>query len=155
MRTTAHPERLAIVLSLALAAGGSAVASEIYKWTDADGNVHYGDRPVEGAERLAITSRPTNPERISAQMQARTESRALADEEAAGDPDGPTEEELRAEARERAEKCDMYKARLTKFVQSRRLYREDENGERVYLDEEETQDARERVQDRVEEYCNS
>ena len=48
----------------------------------------------------------------------------------------------------------MYKQRLTRFVQSRRLYKEDENGERVYLDDEETQAAREKTQQQVQEFCN-
>jgi hypothetical protein len=43
---------------------------------------------------------------------------------------------------------------LQKFVVSRRLYREDENGERVYLDPEETQAARDRVEGQVEEFCS-
>ena len=68
---------------------------------------------------------------------------------------GPTEEELAAQAAEKKQKCDTYKARLQKFVQSRRLYKADENGERVYLDEEQTQAARERVENQVQEYCSS
>ncbi len=56
---------------------------------------------------------------------------------------------------ERQEKCATYKARLQKFLISGRLFRADENGERVYLDEEETLAARERVQKRVEKYCSS
>ena len=31
----------------------------IYKWTDADGVVHYSDQPVPGAEKI-VTSSPTN-----------------------------------------------------------------------------------------------
>ena len=47
----------------------------------------------------------------------------------------------------------MYQARLTKFTQSRRLYREDENGERVYLDDAETQKTRDRAEQQVLEHC--
>jgi hypothetical protein len=41
------------------------------------------------------------------------------------------------------------------MLTSRRLYREDENGERVYLDEAQMQSARDRVQSQVEEYCGA
>lgn len=142
---------------LTLAIGANVSASEIYKWTDADGNVHYGDKPVgEQSIRLAIRSNPTDPARIQAMAQARSEARAVATaEERAAAEQGPTEEERRAEARDRAQKCSTYRERLEKFVMSRRLYREDENGERVYLDDSEAQAARERVQNQVEEYCNS
>jgi hypothetical protein len=131
-------------------------AAEIYKWVDADGNVQYGDRPsgAQSEVQLQIASRPTDPARIEAQTTARLEQQATESEAAANEPQGPSEEELRAEARERAEKCTMYRARLEKFVQSRRLYREDANGERVYLDEAETQAARDNVQHQVEEYCS-
>ncbi|HEX9852737.1 MAG TPA: DUF4124 domain-containing protein [Woeseiaceae bacterium] len=139
-----------------LLAAGIASASDIYKWTDAEGNINYGDRPsgTESEVRLQIASQPTDPARIQAQASARDEQRALAREAEANAPAGPSEEELRAKARERAEKCTTYRARLEKFIQSRRLYREVENGERVYLDETETQAARENVQRQVEEYCS-
>jgi hypothetical protein len=142
---------------LGLLIATAAIAADIYKWTDADGNVHYGDRPIgQQSERVPIVSRPTDPARIQALSQARADARAQAAEEAAAlAAEGPTEEELRAEARERAEKCSSYRERLQRFVTSRRLYREDENGERVYLDEEEMQAARQRVEDQVADYCNS
>lgn len=139
-----------------LTAGSLASASEIYKWIDEDGNVHYGDKPVVQAERVAIVSRPTDNARVQAQAQERADARARAAEEAmAAAAAEPSPEQLMAEAREREQKCSTYKDRLQKFVTSRRLYREDENGERVYLDEAETQAARERVENRVAEYCNS
>lgn len=148
---------LSTTILLIFAIAGAADAGQIYKWTDADGNVHYGDKPVgEQAEQLAIRSSRTDPSRIEAMAKAREEARAVATaEELAAADDGPSQEELQAEARERQQKCAMYRQRLEKFVTSRRLYREDENGERIYLDEEQTQAARERVQNRVEEFCNS
>ena len=146
---------IAHVLLLAVIAAGTAAAGEIYKWTDEEGNVHFGDRPDgEEPEKVAIQSRPTNPARVQANVQTRADAAAKA-AEAAATPQGPTAEELQAQAEARAEKCDTYRARLQKFVTSRRLYREDENGERVYLDEEETQAARERVENQVQDFCSS
>jgi len=146
-----------IFAMLSLLVASAAFASEIYKWTDADGNVHYGDRPIgEQVERVAIVSRPTDPARVQAMTQARAEARAeTAEQEALLAAERPSEEALQAEARERADKCSTYRERLQKFVTSRRLYREDEDGERVYLDEDETLAARERVEDRIDEYCSS
>ena len=147
----------AIALMLAIAVAGAAYAGDIYKWTDEEGNVHFGDRPeTETSERLAIQSRPTDPARIQAQTQARAEARAkAAEEKAAVAAEEPSPEELQAQAKERAQKCSTYKARMQKYVTSRRLYREDENGERVYLDEDEMLAAREKVESQIEEYCDS
>lgn len=150
-------QAIAITLMLAMATAGTAIAGDIYKWTDEEGNVHFGDKPLgEQPERLAIQSKPTDPAKIQAMAQARSQAAAKAAEEAAAaQPEGPSEEELQAEANERAQKCTTYRAQLQKYVTSRRLYREDESGERVYLDEGETQAAREQVESRVEEYCSS
>lgn len=149
--------KIAYLIILVVPVAGIALANDIYKWTDDDGNVHYGDRPsgVASETRLAISSRPTDPAKVQARVGARQERAAEAREAAAQQPAGPSEEELLAQARERAQKCETYKARLQKFVTSRRLYRQDEDGERVYLDESETQAARERVENQVQEYCNS
>jgi len=151
-----------VVLLLSTAAASGAIASEIYKWTDEDGNVHYGDRPVgEGSdgvqiERMAIVSRPTNPSSVQSSVDARLERQAAAAERAtAREEEEARQEQLAAEAADRAEKCTAYRERLQKFVQSRRLYRLDENGERVYLDDTQMQEAREQVQERVQEYCSS
>jgi hypothetical protein len=147
---------LTAVLILSAGLASNAAASEIYKWTDADGNVHYTDKPMDPSyEHLTIASRATDNASVQAQTQARLERQATAAEEAANAPAGPTRDELRAEAKERAEKCSLYRERMTRFVQSRHLYREGENGERVYLDESEKTAAEQKVQDQIKEYCNS
>jgi hypothetical protein len=143
---------------LAILAPAGVVAGDIYKWTDENGIVHFGDRPSGAAteEIVRIDSDRTDPAEVQARLQARAAARtarAEAEQPAAGEE--LTAEELRAAEQERAEKCTMYKERLQNFLTSRRLYREDENGERVYLDEEETLAARAKVQEQVVEYCDS
>ena len=140
-------DAIVFLIMLAASSAGMAFAGDIYKWTDEDGNVHFGDRPTGEAseEPLAVSSGFTDLLKV----QARHEVKAAAIE-----PAERTPEELRAQALEREEKCATSKARLQKFLTSRRLYKQDENGERVYLDEDEVLAARERVQNQVEEYCN-
>lgn len=146
---------VALLLSAALVT--SASSSEIYKWTDDQGSVHYTDIPDhKSSERIFIASRPTDNSRIQAQTRARRDHRATADvAAAAAAAAGPTPVELRATARERAERCNTYEERLIRFTQSRHLYREDARGERVYLDDVEKQAARERVQQQIDENCHS
>lgn len=147
---------MAALLALALTVPAAVLASDIYTWIDEDGIVHYGDRPAGDApiQIVNVSSDPTNPAEVQARAQARRNAGADAAEEAAG-AEGLTEEEIEAKERERDEKCAMYKERLQTFLTSRRLYREDENGERVYLDEQETLAARAKVQEQVLEYCDS
>ncbi len=146
----------ALILILTITAASAAAAGEIYMWTDEDGNSHYEDRPVEGAIRLtSIASKSTDSSRVQAMVQARRDSRTAAAEAAANEPQGPSKEELRAEAKERAGQCTTSRGRLEKLITSRRLYRQDDNGERVYLGDDEMQAARATVQSQVEEYCSS
>ncbi|MBT8089606.1 MAG: DUF4124 domain-containing protein [Gammaproteobacteria bacterium] len=144
--------------AIAMTIAGGAFASGIYKWTDEDGNVHYEDRPsgAEAEQRMALTYSRTNPGSVQKQKQgvadsvaARQEARAKADEAA------KTAAEEAATAADKQKKCETYRARLQTFVQSRRLYRQDENGERVYLDEAETQQARQKVEELIAEHCSS
>lgn len=148
----------AVAIMLTLAVSGVAVAADIYKWVDEDGNVHYGDKPVSnGSERVAIESRPTDRARVQSQYQAAAQARAEnRDARAQADEEGrKAEEELRAQADERRQKCEASRATMQKFVTSRRIYTQDESGERVYMDDAQMQAARERVENDINEYCNN
>ncbi len=146
-------------LALATLGAGTVLAGDIYRYTDADGNVHYGDRPagVPSEERVAISSKPTNPAEVQARAQANSRNET-AEEDGSGadavDDDRPTRAERAAAERERAEKCQQYRDQLETYVTSRRLYRETEDGEREYLDEKEVLDARSKAEESVREHCD-
>ncbi len=143
-------------LALSIASIGTLSASEIYKWTDDEGNVHFVDRPTgaAGEEHVAIRSRPTDPARVQAAVQAQADAQTLRAEEEANAPQGPTPEALLAEARGREERCNKFTDRQVQFTNNRRIYRMDENGERVYYDEAEMAVARAEVDGLVERYCD-
>lgn len=147
---------IAAAATMTLALSSAAVAGDIYKWVDENGNVHYGDKPVSTqSERMAINSRPTDTTRVAAQTQARIQARTEAREaEAEAAANGPSEEELQAQAAERRQACERSRADMQRLVTSRRIYREDESGERVYLDESEMQATRQRVEDQISEFCS-
>ncbi len=73
---------LIAVASIALGASSAAMSSEIYKWVDDEGSVHYQDRPTaeQAAELMNIESRATDNVAINEQTQARLEARAAADQ---------------------------------------------------------------------------
>jgi hypothetical protein len=47
-------------IALGLFAAFAAGAAVIYKWTDADGVVHYSDQPVPGAEKIVTSAGSAN-----------------------------------------------------------------------------------------------
>ena len=143
------------VVALTLASG--AMANEIYKWTDENGTVHYGDRPSGAAteQRLAMSYRRTDSGSVDKRVQARVEAKT-AREEARADADAAEKEaeENAAIAAERERKCERSRTRLETYLQSRRLYRTDDNGERVYLDDEQRSEARRKAEEQVAEFCS-
>lgn len=148
--------QLPIALTIAALVGtGVCAAGEIYKWTDENGNVHYEDRPVGNGdlERVDIVSRDTDNRAIQARLEANRASREEASE---ADPEAepePTREERREEQLAREDKCQSYRDKLETFLRASRMYKENESGEREYLDDEQQLAARAKVEEKIAEYC--
>lgn len=142
---------------MALTLGSGAMASEIYKWTDDNGDIHYGDRPsgVATEQVLAMTYNRTNSGSVQKRVKARVDATTARDdaraEEAASEQEAA---ENAAIAAERERKCERSRTRLETYLQSRRLYRTDDNGERVYLDDEQRLEARGKAEQQVSEFCS-
>jgi len=151
-------DRKFLVLVIAAAAlTSSAFAGEIYKYVDENGSVHYVDRPTgeSGEERLDVSYSGTSSETVTAQVQKRRDYMSAL-EEARTDAKSQREAEAqaRAEMEQRAAKCQEHRARLESYLQSRRLYRENAAGEREYLDEQQTMEARRKVEEAIQENCS-
>lgn len=143
--------------ALAITVSSSVLADEIYKWTDADGNVHYEDRPsgAETEERLQFSYNRTNSDAVQKRVQAQRDVSA-ARNEAREDADAKkqTRAEEKAAAEQKVAACSQYRAQLKTMLESRRLYREDAAGERVYLDDAGREEARKKAEDLIQENCN-
>ena len=147
---------LILFTTASIAFGTAAVAGEIYKWTDEEGNVHYEDRPtVEDVERVAINSSRTDSSSVRASIDARRASQSAREEaNAQREEDERKAAEVAKIAAEREEKCQESRARMESYLQARRLYRENENGEREYLDDSQVMEARTQAQEDIQAYCN-
>jgi hypothetical protein len=142
---------------MAMTIASGAVANEIYKWTDENGNVHYEDRPSGAAteERLQMTYNRTSSSAVHQRVQARVDARTAREEaKTAAEASEKEAAENAAIAAERAQKCDKSRARLESYLQARRVYRTDDNGERVYLDEDQRQEARKKAEEQISEFCS-
>jgi hypothetical protein len=146
------------VVAFAVTLSGAAFADGIYKWTDADGGVHYEDRPSGGPndEYVQIASNRTNNANVQQRVQDRLDSQASNREaKDAATADAATAAEERAEIENKKKRCEQYRAKLNTMVQSQRLYREDKNGERIYLDEDQKRQAREHAETLIHQNCNT
>jgi hypothetical protein len=101
--------------------------AEIYRWTDAQGRVHFGEWPRQGAERVEVNpqiierddqvrEREANMQRL---QQVRSEERAVKQEQQA-------EEQARQQAY-----CDRLNNELVRFDKRMYSYEEDANGKKV------------------------
>jgi len=143
--------------ALAIALGTAAFADDIYKWTDEDGNIHYGDRPsgAESEERLQFSYNRTDNSALQARVQTQrdaTSSRRQAREDAKSDKQTAADD--RAAAEEKQAQCQSYRAQLKTMLESPRVYREGESGERNYLDEAARAEARSKAEELIKETCD-
>ena len=147
---------LIVISTASLLVGGTALSGEIYKWTDADGNVHYEDRPIgDDVERLKVISSNTDNDTVQASIEARHDREAVRSEaRSKRNEDEQAAAEAEAEAAQRNVKCQESRTRMESYLQSRRLYKQDDAGERVYLDEDQTMQARADAQEMIQKYCD-
>jgi len=150
--------RLAVVslVSLMLATGASA---EIYKWIDAEGNVHYGEHPPLEAQRQTVEpARGPSDESINEsreRWQAILSNQRRSDQLGQEDKAKAEEEKAAQMEREAAKQRSCIRARenLNILTQERPVYQVDEKGERIFFDDA----AREReiaeMKKIIEEYC--
>ena len=142
----------ALVLTLALVAG-AAEAAEVWRWTDAQGVVRYGQVPPADAkaERLSIKSRPTDPKGIVQELsvlELRSKTNTI---EAELTQRASAEQAAKAEARAKA--CAKAMARYESLLSSRRIFIEGAKGEETIASGEEAEAHKEAARKKVEELC--
>lgn len=149
-----------IAATLMASAGvNTAKASEIYRYVDAEGEVHYVDRPTgaPSEERLSIASKPTSSSQVQARVNQRQPANTTSADQATQEEEKAAEltrAQKRAQAKMQEQKCQKYRDQLETYVTSRRLYREEDQGERVYLDENEVQEARSKMEEMIVKDCS-
>lgn len=142
--------------ALAITVSTGAYADDIYKWTDENGSVHYEDRPSgePSEERLQFSYNRTDKVAVSNRLQARRDAAAVRQEaKAKAEVEKHTAAEERAAAEDKREKCQTYRAKLKTMLESRRVYRENEAGERTYLDAAQRAEARSNAEKLITETC--
>jgi len=143
-----------ITLSLVCITGG-ALAGKIYKWTDSEGNVHYGERPPSSqAREVEIRKAPPSSRGAAPAGNSLQETNKLLEtmrkerEEKAAKKAAAEKERKRREAN-----CSRAKRRLAGYQIGGRIYEVDEQGERSYLSDREIQKRLQAAQKEVDKWC--
>ena len=147
---------IATLSTVILISSSAVLAGKIYKWTDADGNVHYGsEKPADAdAEKMKVD---TSKAGVDTGADALDKLKQEADDEAErvkeeGIPEQPPVPSL--PMKEVKRRCQAARQDLA-TIQSRGQLRErDEKGEIRYVSDEEKQRRIKTAKQQVREYCN-
>ena len=144
---------LAAVLALTLA--GTPALAEVYKWVDAEGNVHYGDRPPSSGEQSHSLELPPAPDRDSDHgARSRQQQRLLEAFEAERTERELAEAEAAEAKRERAHECDQARRTLANFERANIVYTTDESGARSYMSDGERREAAANARAWITRHCD-
>lgn len=138
--------RIAVIAGLLLLGLGSAGAQQIYKWTDAQGRVHYSSQPPRDvqAEPVRITPPPSA-------RQPQTSPPGTAQQEPA--PSTAQDDPAAAHQAAYRENCEIARRNLALLEdESKRRFRID-GGEPVYLTDEERQARIAQAREMIATYC--
>jgi hypothetical protein len=137
---------------------------ELYKWTDAQGEVHYSDQPPPPDVKQPLTVKPRSPAAPTAAPEAAgtpaAAPKSVAEQNAefnrrrveAAEREA-AEKKAAQEAAEKKKNCDQAKAQLARIQSGGRITRYNENGETVYLNDAEIEQENARVQQVADSWC--
>jgi hypothetical protein len=144
------------ITALFLAGAVGLARADVYRWVDAQGQPHYSDQWVPGSEVIKTGKRPptgaqsaapgadqravmTASNRTSAQLQEQDNARAVQEDK----------------AKRREALCKTEKDAYMRAITSRKVYKDQKDGTRTYLSDEEADAYREQLRKSVQEDCGS
>ncbi len=127
----------------------------VYQWTDANGQVHFGDRPPAQVKSNEVR---VNAAPAQVDTSARERHQKMTEFLNQQQQEREARQADQAKSREQAQKaeatCQKLRARLKNMARISTFYNLDESGERVFVSEEENEQIRDRFREKVQEACN-
>jgi len=123
--------------------------AEIYKWTDAQGRVHFDQRAVSGATPVQVKPQVIETDEATRQRQQRSENfyKARRDEQTQAD------QRAAKQAEQDAQTCSNLRRELSKIPPGSSYYTADAKGERVYYSDAEIDAARRELSQQISQQC--
>lgn len=132
------------------------VNAGVYKWVDANGRTHFGDRPPAEASSSEVSVK-TAP--VSADVDARQRHEKMTDFLEQQQQEREERQAANAEAEEKAQKqaelCRKLRARLKYLASVSKFYNINDEGERVYVNDAENEQIRKDYRARVLKTCGN
>jgi len=141
--------RMILTSSLLLALSASAMASQVYKWVDAQGGTHFGAQPPQGQHATTINTAAPPPKAAAPAAAPTVES--IADPEQAA-IDEKVKQQIAAQEVERKKYCQTVRTNLAQLENNPRV-RVEVDGEVRRLNEEERQQRISEAKQAIGENC--
>lgn len=141
-----------ILITLVVLLHTQSASAEIYKWVDAEGKSHYGDKPVVHAQQLDIditkkghiNTGESREEKRQKLLDAMSEDRARDNEE---------KEKKRVRQKKTERQCAWATDRLKRYERASYLYDLDKDGNRIAIPSEERDKRTEDLRKKISRYC--
>lgn len=144
--------RMIITSSLLLAMSATAMASQVYKWVDAQGVTHFSAQPPQGQQATSVNTATPPPKPTPAEApKAAPTFESIADPEQAA-IDEKVKQEVAAKEVERKKYCEDVRTNLSQLENNPRVRMEVE-GEIRRLSEEERQKRIAEAQKAIADNC--
>src|SRR5688572_5299014 len=136
---TAMSRTLTACLLVVVALAASSAGADVYKFTDAQGNVLYTDKPSTlPAERLNVQSSRTDTVAVQARQQDEMQRMQAANSAGQQQQQPPAQQQQGAQqqqspqqaAQNKADQCAKARARYDNYMNSQKLYEQQASGER-------------------------
>ncbi len=144
-----------MLLFAALVAWSGMAGAVVYKWTDAKGEVQYGDQPPDGVHAEVVELLGTHIARNTAPAKASAPSAPASGTKPAGQDDADKKAVEQDVAQTRDKQCADAQDRYKKLIEGRRLYKTGPDGERQYMTSDEIDNERLNAKRDVDAICNS
>ena len=147
---------LLIAISL-LCTSTLSIAGKIYKWTDSEGNTHYGERPPSNqAKQIKVQKGPAYSGKPAATSDSPSDARKTLldafDKERKDKKDSA--DKAAKEKAIRDKNCSNARKRMAGLSIGGRIYDMSETGERTYLEADEIKTRLAEARKSVEKWCN-
>jgi uncharacterized protein YaiL (DUF2058 family) len=144
-----------LLLVAALIAWSGMASAVVYKWTDAQGKLQYGDRPPDGVHAEVVELLATHASRGAATKAAETvqSPKTAANAVSKDDPAKKAVDEDVSQTRDK--QCTEAQERYKKLIEGRRLYKTGADGERQYMNSQEIDTERVNAKRDIDAICNS
>jgi hypothetical protein len=138
---------------LLIALGAASADTQVYRWVDKDGKVHYSDKKPKDADskELAIQSQASDPEAAEKAMaELRAQNQGL--DEADAQRKQAAVEKAQAD-QQRAAQCKAAQSEVQLLASVNRYYTIDHKGDRVYDDDAQLEARRAKARARAAQLC--